>query len=1539
MDLEKIIGTIQDQRLKDSDAAFKNIASSEKYLQQAYEGRYIFELIQNVRDANKQAGMRGTVLIELKESVLIISNTGSPFSERGINSVTTIGDSPKQSQEFIGFKGIGFKSVHEISDTPSIMTNWGTISFDKSRTKSLLQKLGRQLDNKDIPLFFIPHYDTNFITKEETQIGLVTKITLPLKERIDIKVIEKGFNEIGIHQILLLGCLDTIQFRNEDKISKFSIKEDELNGKVSIQKDSCVYKFKKFKPTRKLQVPDKILNSLEDKEKEIYEKEPFVDISLVFDLDVNNRLSKNKDCKLYLFYPTEIISGFNFIIHSYFLVTPDRKGLRNSQLNNFILECIADYLAGEWLAAAKRSHKTTFLEFLVFARNPSAPILNVLYDKLVENLKNEKLFFDKEKNKFLKIHEVIIADGFDKGLFPENQLNGKRLIYINDEITRDWLLAEFKVEYLTNKTIAENIEKECVRQKSKKNFPFFENLYRYLVTYDNLDLSTRKVLLSGRMQLLSSEDYVFYGLKEKIPFPASIQDKINFIHPSIKISDQRQGSHQAGFVEYKTELLVNQLLKLFDDENVNKIDILTTLLRLNISGRLTIDIRRKILLPVKDQKKWVNPFTNAIYIESEELKAIYPGGKFIDLALFSSLPLHNSELTDKLIQFGVWKVPALYYSAKSSYAYSSDIRFKYINTNIRAYTTPFFEIHGDWILDEPVNVTEWFTSTVMAQWSRYLATIENEDNPVIRYKSQVSDLHTIPGMQVKNITSFIKYLRTGHWIKSENIEGVFSVEEVIGIDPIETIQAQSFLFKKYLVTLPVHFVPNFQLIQLIGLKHLDSHSIDDFRRIFLNIYNNYKTKETADKEFISFYNKVISKLFDLYSLSNFNKNDIVSLSNSFFLGLNEMTQMLEWKPAKSIYYIEDKPAYNLLPAEIKILIQPHFTNQDKNRFGQIAKRLGLDFKKTIEQRLLSFEIIKELKAWDWFPGFGESLALVEVLLETNLDTRLTQIQKSQLIICDNLEIELYKDSEYVSILENVTHKIEVGENIIVYINGRFDTQTAKLYSNVLHDLLVEVLGRDLHRVRLSLNEFYSRNNRIELLESFEVTPERVDEINSKLKGILLTKLQTFWFAIMKVRDIPNPASYVKDESIDFEKLMPLFNSTNSHWIDLVDLINYDRIYETGNITPLGMLFETLAINLDDFNKNSEVKIDFREHFQRQFEGLKVKYKSVFESKLYNYLKDKTIQEKSAFQDEVDEYSGMLLTLYRAVVYVDCEACFFNDLIVKYPELKLSKDELKISGKASILSTYQKNLSSFKKAVIENDLDKPILDDFISLNKNRSLLYFDETGELLRKLFNDFKLPYKKDVPANQSPGVLDLGLYINPANLVVEEITTGSIEGSNGTPNNHGSAGKGQRVDGGKVNFTLELLGAVAEKMVFDKLYESNDTTEWISKNASKAGINPEGSDIHGYDIKYLDCNNEVQYVEVKGKVDDQKHFYISYPEYKKALSEKENYHIYLVLFTLDNNKRKIFHLGNIFLLNEKDDVFNNERFTANFNSLEIRFK
>jgi hypothetical protein len=184
------------------------IAEAEKYLQQAYEGRYFFELIQNVRDANKEQSKDGNIFIELENNLLVVSNSGAEFSAAGVESITTIGQSPKHSQDYIGFKGIGFKSIQEITDEPRIITLYGSILFSRKLTLSRYEETDLTEDN--IPLFYFPHYADEKLPENDARKGIVTRIELPLKDNISYSKIVRDFSEIQARQLVLLGNIKSL---------------------------------------------------------------------------------------------------------------------------------------------------------------------------------------------------------------------------------------------------------------------------------------------------------------------------------------------------------------------------------------------------------------------------------------------------------------------------------------------------------------------------------------------------------------------------------------------------------------------------------------------------------------------------------------------------------------------------------------------------------------------------------------------------------------------------------------------------------------------------------------------------------------------------------------------------------------------------------------------------------------------------------------------------------------------------------------------------------------------------------------------------------------------------------------------------------------------------------------------------------------------------------------------------------------------------------------------------------------------------------
>lgn len=117
--------------------------SQESQVAHDYRGRLVYELLQNADDA--LAGMSTTedrALFRLTDSELWVANTGRPFTEADVRGLCGLGASSKAVAEgpkraSIGHKGLGFKSVLEITGTPEAYSE--TVSFRLGREQAEVQ--------------------------------------------------------------------------------------------------------------------------------------------------------------------------------------------------------------------------------------------------------------------------------------------------------------------------------------------------------------------------------------------------------------------------------------------------------------------------------------------------------------------------------------------------------------------------------------------------------------------------------------------------------------------------------------------------------------------------------------------------------------------------------------------------------------------------------------------------------------------------------------------------------------------------------------------------------------------------------------------------------------------------------------------------------------------------------------------------------------------------------------------------------------------------------------------------------------------------------------------------------------------------------------------------------------------------------------------------------------------------------------------------------------------------------------------------------
>jgi hypothetical protein len=84
---------------------------------------FILELIQNAEDSGLEVIEPGNFEIRINQQRVKISHNGRPFNESDVKAISGIRSSKKPERGFLGYLGIGFKSVLKITDRPEIYSN------------------------------------------------------------------------------------------------------------------------------------------------------------------------------------------------------------------------------------------------------------------------------------------------------------------------------------------------------------------------------------------------------------------------------------------------------------------------------------------------------------------------------------------------------------------------------------------------------------------------------------------------------------------------------------------------------------------------------------------------------------------------------------------------------------------------------------------------------------------------------------------------------------------------------------------------------------------------------------------------------------------------------------------------------------------------------------------------------------------------------------------------------------------------------------------------------------------------------------------------------------------------------------------------------------------------------------------------------------------------------------------------------------------------------------------------------------------------
>ncbi|GAB2267233.1 hypothetical protein Dimus_002217 [Dionaea muscipula] len=225
--------------------------SQELYSQDSH---FLLELVQNADDNVYPEEVEPTLMFILQDTGITVLNNERGFTAKNIKALCDVGSSTKKgSAGYIGQKGIGFKSVFRVTDSPEIHSNGFHVKFDISQGQ-----IGFVLPT------IIPPFNMDLLAQlasagsdKTYAYSWNTCIVLPFRSKLSegasINSIFSMFSDLNPSLLLFLHRLQCIKLRNMIDDSLIIMRKEIVgNGIVSVsqgkEKTTWFLASKKLRP-------------------------------------------------------------------------------------------------------------------------------------------------------------------------------------------------------------------------------------------------------------------------------------------------------------------------------------------------------------------------------------------------------------------------------------------------------------------------------------------------------------------------------------------------------------------------------------------------------------------------------------------------------------------------------------------------------------------------------------------------------------------------------------------------------------------------------------------------------------------------------------------------------------------------------------------------------------------------------------------------------------------------------------------------------------------------------------------------------------------------------------------------------------------------------------------------------------------------------------------------------------------------------------------------------------------------------------------
>lgn len=366
-----------------------SFARAERLLGREYHGRFLIELLQNAADAWRRTAAPGTrselrIVVDRVGPALVVANCGVEFpAEVVLDSLGQIGSSTKPAGEAIGHKGIGFKSVLEVSHAPELYSGFAgsdptlSVRFDAHAAQRLIQANSPDWDRflqevadihhpiEAIPILRYPMWveDPPAIVRELAAEGFTTVVRLPFTRETEdlqdwLNMVRTSIAEVSDQILLLLGTFNRM------------VVDDRLAGGGPATIVPQLSALRDLPNGVREERVDVLLDGAVRSRWWLYRREIPGESGLASETAVGIRvqasdqegmlvvvppLPEAASAPFHLFFPTQISSGLPLLLHGYFEVNAARTGFYQGSAtqNARVLDTLADLVAQAVSAVAE----------------------------------------------------------------------------------------------------------------------------------------------------------------------------------------------------------------------------------------------------------------------------------------------------------------------------------------------------------------------------------------------------------------------------------------------------------------------------------------------------------------------------------------------------------------------------------------------------------------------------------------------------------------------------------------------------------------------------------------------------------------------------------------------------------------------------------------------------------------------------------------------------------------------------------------------------------------------------------------------------------------------------------------------------------------------------------------------------------------------------------------------------------------------------------------------------------------------------------